>query len=342
MAKGLSVITGGTGYVGYALVKNLESKGEKFRLFLRKENPLFDGIECEKAFGTLSSVEDLTKAFEGAETVYHIAGLVDITNEKDKELWEVNVEGTKNVIKACQNAKIKNLIYVSSVDAIPAYEGGYIEAMKKKIKNDNSVITERSYFNPGLVEGGYAKSKAIATQIVLESKDLGFKVCVVHPSACIGPYDFRGTSPIVTMIKLYMKLKMPVSMAFGMYNFVDVRDVAEGMYLAAEKGRNGECYILCGECMSVPDFIETISRANGVNSKLFKTPKALVMPFLPIVGKVFDMAKLPPVLNDYSIRKLEENCNFSYQKAATELGYQPMPARRSLIDTIDWIREQEK
>ena len=171
MSRGLCAITGGTGYVGYALVKLLEEKGEPFRLFLRKDNPIFDGIECEKAFGNLGSVEDLAKAFEGAETVYHIAGLVDITNKLGKELWEVNVEGTKNVIAACKKCGVKNLVYVSSVDAIPVSDEGDAAIEEDETDVDFSPISEISHFNPGMLEGEYARSKAVATQFVLDSKD---------------------------------------------------------------------------------------------------------------------------------------------------------------------------
>lgn len=342
MNNELSVITGGTGYVGYALVKNLEENGERFRLFLRKENPIFDGIECEKAFGSLNKPEDLEKAFEGATTVYHIAGLVDITDTKEKELWEVNVEGTKNVINACKKCGVKNLIYVSSVDAIPATISGDAAISKDETDVDYAPISEISHFNPGLVEGAYAKSKAVATQYVLDSKDLGFKVCVVHPSACIGPYDFRGTSSIVTMIKLYLKWEFPVSMGFGMYNFVDVRDVADGMRRAALYGRNGECYILSGERMSVHEFIETIAKVNGMNLPLVKTQKMFILPMLPVIERVFQMANLPPVLNEYSIRKLEENCNFTYGKAELELGYHPRSAHESLVDTVMWLKSRDE
>ncbi len=341
MGKGLSAITGGTGYVGYALVKLLEEKKEPFRLFLRKDNPIFNGIECEKAFGELSSVEDLVKAFDSVETVYHIAGLVDITNKLGKELWEVNVEGTKNVIAACKKCGVKNLVYVSSVDAIPPTIDGDASIEKDETDVDFSPISEISHFNPGMLEGEYARSKAVATQFVLDSKD-DLKCCVVHPSACIGPYDFRGTSSIVTMIKLYLKWEFPVSMDFGMYNFVDVRDVADGMYRAAKFGRTGECYILSGERMAVHDFIKTIAKANGMNLPLVKNKKIFIIPMLPLIEKVFQMANLPPVLNDYSIRKLEENCNFTYGKAELELGYHPRPARESLVDTVMWLKSRDE
>ena len=98
----INVITGGKGHVGFALVKELADRKENIRLLLRSDSKVFDGIDCEKIMGDVCDIESLEKAFEGAETVYHVAGVVDISGTKDKQLWEVNYEGTKKVIDACK------------------------------------------------------------------------------------------------------------------------------------------------------------------------------------------------------------------------------------------------
>lgn len=328
MSNGLNVITGGKGYVGFALVKELEARGEKMRLLLRTDSPYFDGIECEKFMGDVTDPEQLEKAFEGAETVYHIAGIVDLTGTKDKQVWNVNYEGTKNVVAACKKCGVKTLIYCSSVDAIP-------------VREDMNVIREIRNFDPDLLEGAYAKSKACATQYVLDNADENLKICVVHPSCCLGPYDNNDTSSIGTMIRLFLKGLFPVSLDFGGYNFVDVRDVAKGMISAAEKGRNGECYILSGYAHTVDEFIRTLAYICDKNAPKLKLKKSLILKFLPQIEMVFDILKLPPVLNEYSIRKICENCNFSFFKAKTELGYYPMTLEESLKDTVEWMRLKE-
>lgn len=328
MSGGLNVITGGRGYVGYALVKELESRCEKMRLLLRSDSPCFDGIECEKFMGDVTNPEQLEKAFEGAETVYHIAGVVDISGTKDKQVWNVNFEGTKNVVAACKKCGVKNLIYCSSVDAIPAGKG-------------DEVITEISSFDPDLLEGAYAKSKACATQFVLDNAGDDLKVCVVHPSCCLGPYDNNGTSSVGTMISLFLKGLFPVTLDFGAYNFVDVRDIAKGMVAAAEKGRNGECYILSGYVHTLDEFIRTLSYVCDKKPPELRLRKSMILAFLPFIEKAFDVLKMPPVLNEYSIRKLCENCNFSCDKARNELGYEPMTLEESLDGTVKWMLERE-
>lgn len=329
MSGGLNVITGGKGYVGYALVKELEARGEKMRLLLRTDSPYFDEIDCEKFMGDITSPEQLEQAFAGAETVYHIAGIVDISGTMDEKVWKVNFEGTKNVVAACKKCGVKTLVYCSSVDAIPAGEG------------DDKVLTEISRFDPDLLEGAYAKSKACATQFVLDNAGEDLKVCVVHPSCCLGPYDNNNTSSVGTMISLFLKGLFPVTLDFGAYNFVDVRDVAKGMVAAAEKGRNGECYILSGYVHTLDEFIRTLAYVSDRRSPELKIKKSMIIALLPFIEKAFDVLKMPPVLNEYSIRKLCENCNFSCDKARRELGYEPMTLEESLDGTVKWMFERE-
>lgn len=327
MSGGINVVTGGKGHVGFALVKELADRGERIRLLLRSDSKVFDNIECEKIMGDVCDSESLEKAFEGAETVYHVAGVVDISGEKDKQVWEVNVEGTKKVVAACKKCGVKNLVYVSSVDAVP-------------VGNGNEEIVEISHFDPDLLEGTYAKSKAVATQFVLDSADDSLKICVVHPSTCIGPYDNNGTSSMCSVIKLFAKGLFPITFDFGSCNFVDVRDCAKGMVAAAEKGRNGECYFLCGKVISLDDFIGVLAEACGKKHPKIVIKQKFVNDIIPFCEKVFEIAKLPPMINEYSIRKISENFNFSNAKAMAELGFEPRPLVESLRDTVKWLKKK--
>ncbi len=328
MSGKISVITGGKGHVGFALVKELADRGEKIRLLLRSDSSVFDGIDCEKIMGDVCDSQSLEKAFEGAETVYHVAGVVDISGTKDKQVWEVNVEGTKKVVEACKKTGVKNLVYVSSVDAIPMGDG-------------DQELTEISDFDPDVLEGTYAKSKAVATQYVLDSADENLKVCVVHPSTCIGPYDNNGTSSMATVIKLFAKGMFPMTFDFGSCNFVDVRDCAKGMVAAAEKGGNGECYLLCGSVISLDDFIGVLSEACNRKHPKMVIKKDFVDKVIPLFERIFEIAKLPPMINEYSIRKISENFNFVNTKARTQLGFEPRPLKQSLIDTIEWQKQNK-
>lgn len=328
MSQSVKVVTGATGHIGYALLKKLADRGENVRILIRKDSKIFDGIPCEKVFGDVTDPASLEKAFEGAEVVYHLAGLIDINVGNDDMVWKVNFEGTKNVVEACKKCGVSRLVYASSVDAYEPLP-------------DNQVMREVSEFFPDRLDGTYAKTKATATNYVFDTVKRGeLDAVVVYPGACIGPYDFK-VSNIGEMVRTVIKHGYPVSLKFGAYNFVDIRDVAEGMILAAEKGRTGEGYILCGEQISVDDFICTLCKVCGKKIPKIKMGYGIVSLAAPVCEVYYKISKATPLFTRYSVRKLISNCNFSIEKARTELGYQPMSVEQSLTDMVQWIKENK-
>ncbi|MCR4614841.1 MAG: NAD-dependent epimerase/dehydratase family protein [Clostridiales bacterium] len=328
MEKKLCVLTGATGHIGYALLKELQKNGEKVRILIRKDLPIFDGIDCEKVYGDVTDLSSLEKAFEGADVVYHLAGIIEINTTDESRIYKVNVDGTKNVVAACKKCGVRRLVYASSVDVFPPLPEGQL-------------MEELDSFDPDKLEGTYAKTKAIATQFVLDSGSDEFEVVVTHPGACIGPYDFK-VSNVGEMVRMFMKGAFPVTMDFGAYNFVDVRDVAQGMYSAAYNGRNGACYILTGEVVSTGEMIHILSEKTGHHDPKLVLHKGMAEVFAPLAEEYYKLAHKTPLFTRYSIRKLVSNCNFSCERARRELGYDPMTAKQSLSDMVDWIAEYEK
>ena len=143
-----------------------------------------------------------------------------------------------------------------------------------------------------------------------------------------------------SVIKLFAKGLFPMTFDFGSCNFVDVRDCAKGMVAAAEKGRNGECYFLCGKVISLDDFIGVLAEACGKKHPKIVIKQKFVNDIIPFCEKVFEIAKLPPMINEYSIRKISENFNFSNAKAMAELGFEPRPLVESLRDTVKWLKKK--
>ena len=328
MSKPLCVVTGATGHIGFALLKKLADNGENVRILIRKDTKIFEGINCEKAYGDVTDPDSLEKAFDGADVVYHLAGLIDINVGNDDMVWKVNFEGTKNVVEACKKCGVRRLVYASSVDA-------YLPLP------DNQLMVEKEAFNPDELDGTYAKTKASATNFVFDNvKDGSIDAVVVYPGACIGPYDFK-VSNIGEMVRTVIKHGYPISLNFGAYNFVDIRDVADGMILAAEKGTKGEGYILCGEQISVNDFICTLCRVCGKKEPKIKVGLDLVNIGAPIMEQYYKISKTTPLFTRYSVRKLLSNCNFSIEKAKKELGYNPMSVEQSLKDMVQWIKDYE-
>jgi dihydroflavonol-4-reductase len=329
LSEKISLVTGATGHIGYALLKELVDSGEKVRILIRKDSKQFDGIECEKVYGDVTDLDALLKAFEGVDVVYHLAGIIDINADQEDMIWSVNVGGTKNVVKACQEKGVRRLVYASSVDAFPPLP-------------DNQVMTELDHFDVDILDGTYAKTKATATQFVLDEVKAGrLDAVVTHPGACIGPYDFK-VSNVGEMVRMFINGMFPVTLSFGAYNFVDIRDVAHGMYMAAKQGGKGECYILCGEQISVDGFIKATAKACGKKAPKIPLSYGFAKAVAPAAEVFYKVAKKTPLFTRYSIRKLVSNCNFSIEKARKELDYNPMSVEQSVTDMVQWIKENEK
>lgn len=288
---------------------------------------MFDGLDCVKSFGDITDVDSLVKAFDGCDTVYHLAGMIDISKGKTKRIHKINVEGTKNVVEACLKCGVKRLVYMGSVDTYPPLPG-HMQMREKKI------------YNPDELEGDYAKTKAEATNYVLSMNGKGLETVVVQPSACIGPYDFKVSS-VGVMMRMYMAGLFNMSMGFGAYNFVDIRDVAHGTHMAGIQGRPGEVYILSGYEVSVAEFINTLARISGKKPPKITLQKWLIVAVSPGTELYYRLRNKVPLITPYSVRKLCSNCNFSNAKARLELDYAPMGVEKSLKDMMDWITANE-
>ena len=323
-----AVITGANGHIGYALVKELIDKGQRPRLLLRRKTALFDGMDCDISLGDITQPDTLLAAFEGAQVVYHLAGLIEVGGGNDAAVWNTNVDGTLNVIAACKACGVKRLVYCSSVDAIPPAQHG-------------KTMTEPASYSSGPLNGTYAKTKAIAAQAALASAQEGFDVVVGMPSACIGPYEFKRSN-LGELVRMFIKFPFPITMRFGGYNFVDVRDVAQGLAAMGEKGRPGESYILSGEFMDCDRLIRTLAELNGRKPPKLPLPRVLATAGAVPAELYYKLMRKTPLFTRYSIRKIMENGLFSYEKATRDLGYNPRSVRDSLRDMIAWIKENEK
>ncbi len=322
-------LTGATGHVGYAILKELQNHPDKeTRILIRRDSDIFDGLVCEKVKGDITDYDSLVKAFDGCEIVYHVAGCVEIKPGNEDFVYKVNVTGTENVIRACKECGVKKLVYMGSVDT-------YVPLP------DNEVMHEVYTYDPDTLEGAYAKTKAEATAKVLAANGDGFETVVCQPSACMGPYDFKVSS-VGSMIRMFSKGAFPITMTFGGYNFVDVRDVAFGTVAAGDKAKGGSVYILCNKSVTVDEFIRMLADASGNASPKVKIGKGVVNFAAPLMETYYKVANKPAIFTRYAIRKLCSNCNFSYEKAEKELGYHPRPLETSLKETLAWIRESEE
>lgn len=254
-------------------------------------------------------------------TLIHCAALITIASKHDPRVWETNVNGTENVLCAAAKAGVDRVVYVSSVHAIPE-------------KPKGQVISEVTSFSPDSVHGQYAKSKAAAAQIALEYAGKGLNLSIVHPSGIIGPGDTKKRNHMIRTIHAMEEGKIPVGLKGG-YDFVDSRDVVDGILSCEEKGRSGECYILTGHYITVLDLLNLIRKAKGRREAKIEVPYRLVKALAPAAEFASKLVgSHSPLFTPYSVYTLHTNGAFSHRKATEELGYSPRPIEDSIRDSL--------
>jgi len=321
------VVTGATGHLGNVLVRKLVNQNKKVRaLILPGEDIVsLEGLEIEKVDGDVCVPDSLRKAFEGAEIVYHCAGIISILPGQKKQLFQVNVLGTRNVVNMCLETKVKRLVYTSSIHALSEPAPGI-------------VIDESREFNPENVLGEYSKSKTLGTLEVLKGIEKGLDAVILCPSGIIGPHDYR-VSEMGKLIVDFVKGKVKAYVD-GAYDFVDVRDVAEGLILACEKGKKGECYILSGQQISVRQLLKFLEEISGVKVPSFKIlhQVARAAGFFNVL--YCNLMKIKPLFTPFSIDVLASNSLVSCQRAQDELGYSPRSIYESIKDAVQWFKQK--
>ncbi len=319
--KKLYLITGASGHVGTVLVSELVKRGESIRALVLPGHGKHLPKEIDVIEGDITEMNSLIPFFDrnGYEvvTLIHCAALITVASKPDPHVWITNVQGTENVMRQAYSAGVERVIYVSSVHAIPE-------------KPEPEVITEVSRFSPDLVHGQYARSKAAAAQKVLEYAEKGLNVSIVHPSGIIGPGDINNRNHMIRTIHAIAKGTIPIALHGG-YDFVDSRDVADGILACEVNGRSGECYILNGHYFTVSDLLNSIRKMKGKAVRKTVLPYSAAKMLAPVVEWVSVLFKRPaPLFTPYSVYTLNTNGRFSHEKASKEFGYSP----RNIAESI--------
>ncbi len=320
----MSVVTGATGHVGNVLVRELVRRGQRVRVVVPpfETTEAIAGLDVEVIRADVRDLDSLIAAFAGADLVYHLAGIITISGGQARLLHEVNVMGARNAGQACLKAKVRRLVYTSSVHALEEPPRGV-------------PVCETTEFRPEALDGDYAQSKARASIEILRCVAQGLDAVMVFPSGIIGPHDFR----LSEMGHLFVDFARGRLKAYvdGAYDFVDVRDVVAGLLLAARSGRRGEGYILSGERISVRSLLSLLERITGVQARARRLPFWLARLAAWFAPAYYRLRRAKPRFTSYSLRVLASNCLMSHAKAARELGYAPRPLRESVRDTIEWL-----
>lgn len=320
------IVTGATGHIGNVLVRKLVEKGGKVRALIlpgEDTSPL-NGLDVEQVPGDVLDSSSLWESFRGVQGVFHLAGIISIMPGENPLVRRVNVEGTVNVLKAARKTGVEWLVYTSSIHALARLPHG-------------TTVDESTPYDPGNPYGAYDQSKAQATLEVQKAAKAGLNAVIACPTGAIGPYDFRGS--MMGNVIRSAALRKLTPYVDGAYDFVDVRDVADGLIAAAEKGNAGSSYILSGQRISVRCLLDTVHEITGRGFPRFTVPLSLaefVARFTPLY---YRLSHASPRFTPYSLEVLQSNSFISHEKATRELGYHPRPLYESIQDAIHWYLE---
>ena len=330
--KHIYIVTGAAGHLGGTIAQALNGQGNPVcALCLPDEKHLPKGEHIKVFTGDVCSIGSLGAMFDycadKSVIVIHCAGIVSIASKFDEKVFDVNVTGTKNIITLCEKYRVEKLIYISSVHAIPELPA-------------NETITEVDHFSPGDVVGLYAKTKAEASQYVLDYVKRGFNANIIHPSGIVGPGDI-GRGHVTQLVIDYYKGGLTSGIDGG-YDFVDVRDVADGVLSCCENGKSGECYILSGRYFKVRDLLDLLHEITGKRRIKRILPLWFIRITAPLAELYYKILRQPPLFTAYSIYTLNSNASFSHEKAERELGYTTRPMKQTLSDTVNWLKDNNR
>ncbi len=317
------LVTGAAGHLGNVLVRELVNQGKQVRALVLpgEDTQSISDLNIEIMEGNILDYPSVIKAMENVDEVYHLAGLVSIAPGNEGLLHKVNVEGTRNVLRAARECGIKRFVYTSSIHALARPPIGVM-------------IDETQPFDMNNPAGMYDATKAEASLEVLEAAKNGLNAVIVCPTGVIGPYDYRR-SELGEMILSWMKKTASVIVE-GAFDFVDVRDVARGHILACEKGKTGQTYILGGTQIKIRNLVEMVKKIAGAYSPVIVLPTKFAHFIARIAEWFYKITHTRPKLTRYSLETLLSNSDISSLKAKRELGYQSRNLAETLKDTISW------
>ena len=318
------MVTGATGFVGGNLARLLWERGYEVRALLRPESNTLaiDGTGILQVVGDILDRESVDRAVQGCEAVFHCAAAYTFWSPDPSLVYRTNVDGTANVLKAAQDARVSRIVYTSTVSTIglPDWE----------------LATEETPLCSQHLAGHYKKSKFQAELLALKMASEGLPVVVVNPTTPVGPWDVKPT-PTGRIVLDYLLGRMPAYVDTGM-NLVDVEDVAAGHILAMEHGRPGQRYLLGNRNVSLKEVFSMMEEATGLAAPRWRAPYWLVMGagYIDdwVEGKLLGREPRIPL---EGLRVSKTPMYVSCQKAITELGQPQSPVEGALEKSIKWF-----
>ncbi|MCS6873086.1 MAG: NAD-dependent epimerase/dehydratase family protein [Pyrinomonadaceae bacterium] len=320
------LITGGTGFLGKHLVQRfLEAGAKNLRVMASRVPEWMKDAGIEPFEGSVTRREDVAKATQGVEVVYHLAGKVSFSKDGAAEMNKIHVEGTRLLCEAARENGVKNFILASSSGTSAITEDGK--------------LVDETYPQPVeiLIKWPYYASKYYQEKTALRYFDgKGLRLVILNPSLLLGSGDDRLSSTNVVLD--FMARKFPYTPSGGI-NFVDVKDAAEAFFNALERGRNRERYLLGAVNWTVEEFFERLEILTGVRAPTLKVPKKIAIVGSNVISNIYNALGRSAPFNASEVEMGEYFWYFDSSKAKRELGFTTRDPMETLLDTIKYLKK---
>jgi dihydroflavonol-4-reductase len=320
-----ALVTGGTGFVGSHVVRALVADGHSVRVLHRSasKREALDGVEYESALGDVLETDAVNAACEGCDCVFHVAAVADYWRADVKRIYEVNVEGTRRVLKAARDAGVKRVIFTSSAAAVGP-------------RSDGKPANEDSPFALPANQFPYGHSKWLAEDVARDAVLAGQDIVILNPVVIMGPGDLNMISgSFITQVKRFGALAAVTS---GGVMVTDVRDVARWHVRAAVKGQSGHRYILGTQNYPYTQWMRMIADVVGVSPSRIFAPDFVLSPAASVIDLLRSIGIKTPI-DANQARLGAHKIYFDCTKAWNELGHPQVDMLQSLRDTYDWYVE---
>jgi len=323
------LVTGGTGFIGSAVVRSLVAHGERPRCLVRPSSDLrnLDGLDVELVEGDLLDSGSLEAALTGCRTLFHVAADYRIWVRRPESMLRTNVEGTRRLMELALHLGVEKIVYTSSVAVLGKNKDGLPA-------DEETPVTLQDMI------GVYKRSKFLAeAEVVRLNREEGLPVVIVNPSTPIGPGDVKPT-PTGRIVVEAACGRMPAFVDTGL-NVVHVDDVAAGHLLAFEKGQLGERYVLGGENLALGEILGRVAEVRGRRAPRLRLPRR---PLYPLAYASETWARVTggrePLLTIDGLNMAATPMYFSSAKAQKGLDYRARPAAAALQDAVGWFERQ--
>ncbi len=321
------LVTGATGFIGNRLVEELLKPGNEVQVLARSKEKVSQLHGNRVAFfeGDLWDLDVIYDATRNCDVVFHLAAFANIWS-KDKMLaYKTNVVGTKNILEAALQNKVKKVIFTSSAAVFPPSENG--EEIDETAALPDKYMTD------------YETTKLQSEQLCIEYCKKGLEVVIVNPTRVFGPGLLNKSNSVTILIKKYIsgnwRIIPGTGCSIGNYVFID--DVINGHILALQSGISGEKYILGGANTSFNGFFELLSTVSGKNYKLFHFPFLIILAVSKIELFLAETTGKKPLITPPWAKKYLQNRPVSSKKAINNLNYTITPLDEGIRKTIEWL-----